>query len=164
MAGQTSLNNTAHISDRGPGPYASGASAVIALTASATLDWTHNGKTITAAAAAGMTITLPAAGGTGWRCRIVLLTTVTSNNFICQVANTTDAYNGFSLMVSDDPATVKGFIASAGSDDTVTLNGSTKGGFVGDTIDIEDVASGLFQVIVRGKQTGTEATMFSAAV
>jgi hypothetical protein len=59
---------------------------------------------------------------------------------------------------------VKGFIASAGSDDTITWNGTTTGGYVGDMIEIEDIASGLFQVKVLGKATGTEATPFSAAV
>jgi hypothetical protein len=162
MAGTTSLNTSARVADRSPGPYSSG---IVALTASATLDWTHNNKTVTTAAAAGLTITLPAASGSGWRCKIVNKTTVTSNSLVVQVANTTDAFNGFSMIVSDDAGgPVKGFIASAGSDDTITWNGTTTGGYVGDMIEIEDIASGLFQVKVLGKATGTEATPFSAAV
>lgn len=164
MTNVTSLNTAARTADAGPGPYASGSNLIVNVTASATLDSSYNRKTVTVSAAAGLTLTLPAATGSGWSCVIVLLTTVTSNNFILQVANSTDAFNGFSAMVSDDPATVKGFIASPGSDDTITLNGSTKGGFVGDQIEIKDVASGLFQVKLMGKQTGTEATMFSSAV
>lgn len=162
--GVTSLNTGARTVDAGPGPYASGSNLVVVLTASATLDASYNRKTVAINAAAGLTVTLPAATGSGWSCVIVLLTTVTSNNVIVQVANSTDAFNGFSAMVSDDPATVKGFIASPGSDDTITLNGTTKGGFVGDQIEIKDIASGLFQVKLMGKQTGTEATMFSSAV
>jgi hypothetical protein len=156
------LNNSARVPDRSPGPYSSG---INAYTASATLDSSHNNKTVTVSAAAGLTLTLPKSTGSGWRARIVLLTTVTSNNVIVKVANTTDAFNGFSNIISDDAGgPAKGFIASAGSDDTITLNGTTTGGYVGDIIEVEDVAAGLFQVKVMGKATGTEATPFSATV
>lgn len=164
MTNVTSLNSASRTVDAGPGTYASGASLLPVLTASATLDSSYRGKTVMINAAAGLTVTLPAATGSGFVVTFILLTTVTSNNVIIQVANSTDAFNGFSLMVSDDPATVKGFIASPGSDDTITLNGTTKGGYVGDQITIRDIASGLFQVIIEGKQTGTEATMFTSAV
>jgi hypothetical protein len=162
--GVTSLNTSARVKDSGPGPYGTTGGRLSTLTASTTLDDSHDDKTVLVDAAAGLTLTLPAATGTGWRTKIMLKTTVTSNNVIVQVANSTDAFNGFSLMVSDDPATVKGFIASAGSDDTITLNGTTKGGYVGDTIEIQDIASGLFEVRITGKQTGTEVTMFTSAV
>lgn len=162
MVGQTSLNNSAHIPDRAPGPYSSG---IVALTDSATLDWTHNNKTITLSKASGLTIILPAATGSGWRSRLLVKTTITSNTLVVKVANTTDAFNGFSIIISDDAGgPAKGFIASAGSDDTITMDGSTTGGYVGDVIEVEDIASGLFQVYVLGKASGTEATPFSATV
>lgn len=162
MTGVTSLNSALRIADRSPGPYSSG---VVTLTASATLDASHNNKTILLDAAAGLTVTLPTSSGNGWRCKIIVKTTVTSNNDIVKVGNTTDAFNGFSMVVSDDVGgPVKGFIASAGSDDTVTLNGTTTGGYVGDIIEVEDIVSGLFEVKVVGKATGTEATPFSATV
>ena len=92
-------------------------------------------------------------------------TTITSNTLVVKVANTTDAFNGFSIIISDDAGgPAKGFIASAGSDDTITMDGSTTGGYVGDVIEVEDIASGLFQVYVLGKASGTEATPFSATV
>ncbi|RTL52930.1 MAG: hypothetical protein EKK40_07065 [Bradyrhizobiaceae bacterium] len=137
---------------------------MVNLTASTALDSSYNDKTVKLNAAAGLTVTLPAATGSGFKVKIVVGTTVTSNGYIIQVANSTDAYQGFSLIVSDDTAAVKGFIASAGSDDTVTLNGTTTGGYVGDVVEIEDIESGKFQVSVTGKATGTEATPFSAAV
>lgn len=162
MTGQTSLNNNAHVGDRGPGQYNSG---LVAITASTTLDNSHNGKTVTFSAAAGLAITLPTATGSGWRVKLVNLTTITSNTTTIKVNNTTDAINGFSNIISDDAGgPAKGFIAAAGSDDTITFNGTTTGGYVGDIVEIEDVASGLFQVKVMGKATGTEATPFSATV
>ena len=114
-------------------------------------------------AAAGLTVILPASDGGNARYRFLIGTTVTSNNVIIKVANTTDAFLGQSMMVSDDPATVKGFIAASG-DDTITLNGGTKGGFLGDQIEIVDIERGKFAVRITGKQTGAEATMFSATV
>lgn len=137
---------------------------VQAVTAGFTLSKNYNGILIRIDAAAGTTFVLPKSDGGMARYRFLLQTTVTSNNVIIKVGNTTDAFIGYSEMVSDDPATVKGFIASPGSDDTITLNGSTKGGFVGDYIEILDVKSGTFFVRVSGKQTGTEASMFSATV
>jgi hypothetical protein len=123
----------------------------------------YNGVLVVINAAAGLTVTLPASDGGNARYRFLLGTTVTSNNVIIKVANTVDAMIGQSSMVSDDPATVKGFIAAAG-DDTITLNGSTKGGFAGDQIEITDFVRGTFAVRITGKQTGAEATMFSATV
>jgi len=48
--------------------------------------------------------------------------------------------------------------------DTITLDGSTTGGILGGQVELQDVASGVFSVVVRGAATGTEATPFSAAV
>jgi hypothetical protein len=115
-------------------------------------------------AAAGATFILPKSDGGNARYRFLIGTTITSNSTIIKVGNTIDAFIGQSMMVSDDPATVKGFIAAPGSDDTITFNGSTKGGFAGDYVEILDIAAGTFFVRITGKQTGTEATMFSATV
>ena len=109
-------------------------------------------------------IIAPAATGSGWRARFVLGATVTSNSTVIKVANSTDAFVGFSQVVSDNAAAVLGYIASAGTDDTVTLNGTTTGGYIGDIIEVEDIAAGTFLVQIAGKATGTEATPFSATV
>jgi hypothetical protein len=101
----------------------------------------------------------------GAKYRFVVKTTVTSNGYIIKVANTTDAFFGFSNIISDDAGgPAKGFIASAASDDTITLNGTTSGGYAGDEVEVEDIAAGVFRVWVMGKATGTEATPFSATV
>lgn len=134
------------------------------VTAGFTLSKNYNGVLILVDAAAGATFILPKSDGSLARYRFLLITTVTSNNFIAKVGNTTDAFVGSSMMVSDDPATVKGFIASPGSDDTITMNGGTKGGFVGDLIELIDVKAGTYFVRITGKQTSAEATMFSATV
>ena len=124
----------------------------------------HDNKIVTLNRAAGITTTLPAATGSGAKFRFLIGTTVTSNTTVIKVANASDAFQGFSQIVSDDTAAVKGFIATAGTDDTITLNGTTTGGYVGDIIEVQDVATNRFQVQVTGKATGTEATPFSATV
>lgn len=134
--------------------------SAITLTAAA-----HAGKTLVVDDATAQTLTLPAATGTGNRYNFILGATKTGSQIV-KVANGTDAFNGFSQAISDDGTggPVKGFIASAGSDDTITLNGTTTGGYVGDEISVQDIGAGVFHVKVEGKATGTEATPFSATV
>jgi hypothetical protein len=123
----------------------------------------HGGAVILANRAAGTTFTLPAATGSGAFFKIVLGVTVTSNSTIVQVANSTDVMTGTATNAADGGDTLVAFETAAASD-TITLNGTTTGGTKGDQITLEDVASGLWSVAVRGAATGTEATPFSAAV
>jgi hypothetical protein len=134
--------------------------------AAATLTWDpelHHNRTITVNNAAGSTVTLPAASGSGARARFVIGTTITSNSFKVQVANATDVMAGVALQAADGGATLNAWEAGA-TDDTITMDGSTKGGIKGDIIELEDIASGLWAVSIRGAATGTEATPFSSAV
>lgn len=124
----------------------------------------HSGKTVVQNSAAGCTMTLPAASGTGALFKIVVSTTITSNGLIIKVANASDALVGNAFTVSDGAAAVLGYIASANSDDTVTLNGTTTGGYAGDQVVLQDIATNRWQVLVLTKSTGTEATPFSATV
>lgn len=136
----------------------------ITLTASATLNRkVHAGAIVNASAAAGMTLTLPASTGKGDKYTIRVHTTVTSNNLIIQVANATDVMTGGAWLAQDAADTVVMFEAASTSD-TITMNGSTKGGIKGDLIELVDAAAGEWQVRVMGSATGTEATPFSAAV
>lgn len=112
--------------------------------------------------AAGLTVTLPAATGSGEKYPFVVATTFTGNGII-QVANSTDVFVGNALFLQDAADTVVGFEAGA-TDDTITLNGTTTGGLAGTEITVTDIAAGKFAVKVVGAATGTEATPFSAAV
>lgn len=124
---------------------------------------THHDRTITLNRAAGCTVTLPAATGSGLRVRLVVGTTLTSGSLVVQVTNT-DIMQGIINHLSDDSAAVKGWGTAADSD-TITFNRTTTGlGAKGDWIEAEDVASGLWQVTGQAKASGTEATPFSAAV
>lgn len=124
----------------------------------------HGGATVVASRAAGITMTLPASSGSGVEFNIVVGTTITSNNLIVQVANSTDIMSGTAVMATDNASDVVVAFETGASDDTITMNGSTKGGIKGDRIRLLDIASGVWQVNIFGSATGTEVTMFSSAV
>ena len=123
----------------------------------------HAGRTTVISAVAGCAVTLPAATGTGSVYRFVIGSTITSNSTTIKVANATDVMTGRAFVVSDNTAAVLGF-ATAAASDTITLNGTTLGGLIGDHIEIIDAITGTFAVRVFTAATGTEATPFSATV
>lgn len=126
---------------------------------------THGSRTITLDRAAGITVTLPAATGSGETYRFVLVTTVTSNSTIIQVANSSDVMDGsvFLMQDNDVDGDVKLWKADAG-DDTITMGGTTTGGFKGTIVTCTDVASNLWSVEAIGIGSGSLATVWSAAV
>jgi hypothetical protein len=136
--------------------------APISLTASATLNPSYAGTTVTLNAAAGLTVTLPAAVASGRVYNFVVGTTVTSNNYVIQVT-TTDIMTGNVILAQDAGDTLVMFECAADSD-TITMNGTTKGGLKGDRITLTDVASGVWNLAMVGAATSTEATPLSAAV
>ena len=145
-------------------PLKSMSPGVIDLTA-ATLTMTeidHAGRTILSNLAATQTITLPRATGSGamYRFYVKILKT---GDLIIKVANADDSMLGSIHMLQDGGDTSIGFEIAA-ADDTITLNGSTKGGLAGDRVDICDVLPGLFMVHAWLSGSGSEATPMSAAV
>lgn len=128
------------------------------------------GKTVVLNRAGGVTVTLPAATGTGNRFRYVVGTALSAASHVIQVANGTDVMHGNAFVAADDSSgAIKGWSTAdtgttATESDTITLDGSTKSGYPGTEIIVEDIATNVFAVFIRGKATGTEATPFSAAV
>ena len=107
--------------------------------------------------------TLPAASGTGDRYTFVVGVAATATQSKIKVANATDIMRGIAFAATTTSDNAEAFICSATSD-TITLNGTTTGGVVGDMFQIIDVAAGIFNVVGFTAPTGTEATPFSAAV
>jgi len=144
--------------------FISGSDSLVTVDANVTLTSAANaGRTMLLDVASGATVTLPAASGTGNTYSFFVKTTVTSNNYIIQVANSSDTMSGVAIVANDGGDTASIFETDANSD-TITLNGSTTGGILGATITLQDVATNKFSVNVTGAATGTEATPFSAAV
>ena len=148
------------------------ANAVVSATA-ATLTLapaTHSEKTVVLNRAAGIAVTLPAATGSGARYRLVVGIALSAASHTIAVASGTDYMRGVSLTAADDASgSAKAWATAdtgtvATESDTITLDGSTKSGYPGTIIELEDIASAVWSVNIRGKATGAEATPFSAAV
>lgn len=134
------------------------------LTASATLTQAgYDECTLVLNAAAGLTVTLPAATGSGARFRFIVGTSVTSNDYTIQVVGN-DVMDGLIFGANDEATPTMEVWATASDSDTITMDGSTQGGIIGDRIELEDIGADQWAVHGWIKQSGTEATPFSAAV
>lgn len=126
----------------------------------------HSGKTIFLDTLTGSVVTLPAATGTGNTYCFWVSVAPTSNNHIVKVANATDVITGNVLLTIVTGATSAGFTeATAATEDTITMNGTTTGGIKGSYFELTDVAAG-FWLLSKANLigSGSLATPFSATV
>jgi hypothetical protein len=117
----------------------------------------------------GITVTLPAATGSGAQYQFYVGLALSSNNYIVKVANANDYMRGVAWTTQDGGDTALSFdTADSGTvateSDTVTLNGGTTGGVVGSLITVRDIMPNIWFVELQNKATGSEATPFSATV
>lgn len=141
------------------------AQAVVATTATSltVTKAEHAGKTVLVNSTSPITITLPAATGSGAKYKFVMGVDATGTASKIRVANAVDVMMGYAFAVTTSSDNAEAFKTSATSD-TISMNGTTQGGVAGDIYLIEDVAAGKFSVLCFTAPTGTEATPFSAAV
>jgi len=133
----------------------------ITVTGSTTLTKdNHGGTLVVHNAVGGGTLTLPASNGDGQTIKVIVHTTVTSS-LIIAVANGTDVIRG-GVSISTDVAGIT--MLAGGTDDTITMNGSTTGGLAGSTITLVDYKAGFWNVTGFLASTGSEATPFSATI
>ena len=133
---------------------------VITKTASATLGEYEAGHVIVVNAAGGATLTLPAATGSGYQWHIYGAATQTGDFVLNASTNGADVVGIADL--GNDSAGASRFYAAATSN-TVTLNGTTKGGIKGWRIHVTDFLTDEFHVEILSEASGNEATPFSAA-
>ena len=111
---------------------------------------------------AAATFTLPAATGSGATYHFIV-SVVNTSNYVIQVTGD-DTIDGSVILHQDSANTVVSFNTVAASD-TITLNGTTKGGVsIGDELTLIDSASNQYTVKGVLTASGTEETPFSAAV
>jgi hypothetical protein len=94
--------------------------------------------------ATGFTITLPKSTGSGKYYPFGVGKTVTSGNHVAVTASGDFIAGNIAGGVTN--STFKTFVANGTSNTTVTLNGSTQGGFIGDFIAFWDFLSGVWLV------------------
>jgi hypothetical protein len=156
-AGTTKKMTADYLAGMVSAPVATTATS-LAITAAA-----HAGRTVAINSTAAIAVTLPQALGTGNKYKFFIGVAATATSHTIKVANATDVMTGYAFCVTTTSDNAEGFKTSATSD-TITLNGTTLGGVVGDTVEIEDVKTGVFSVRLCTAPTGTEATPFSATV
>lgn len=123
------LNRAADVSGR-----------LVAAGASLTLTQaTHDGKVILLDAAAGSTITLPAASGSGAKFTLLVSVKPTSNQHRINVVGDDEFVGSVNILDADLAAQGAYAAADAGDNDQLDLNGTTKGGQVGDWLELIDL-------------------------
>lgn len=128
-----------------------------------TLTAADAGRCIALDTAAGTTVTLPLATGTGNRYCFVVTVAATSNQHRINVAaGATNAFAGGIIQGNDsDNTTVMWPAAAASDNDQINLSGTATGGFKGARYEIVDEVTGSWSVIGWSDASGTEATPFA---
>ena len=126
----------------------------------------HAGRTLLLGEVGGnaaVTLTLPAATGSGAVYKFIVSVTNTSNYKIQVVGD--DTIDGIMMYLDEDGTNVSAFPTVAASD-TITLNGGTTGGLVGDYLELIDIAADQYHVrgVMRVAAGANPVTPFSAAV
>lgn len=144
-----------------PSPYFSNYGIVTVTDATVTItDDAHVGQRVVFNRAAGVTATLPAATGSGNRYEFIGAVDATGDQIIQVTGDDTMAGVAY---LGNDSAGASCFYTAATSD-TITMDGSTKGGLKGWRVICDDIAADTWAVMVFSEASGTEATPFSAAV
>lgn len=94
--------------------------------------------------AAASTCTLPDATGSGAVFRFIV-TAVNTNNHVVVVPDASNTIKG-SVNILDNDSNAQTAYAASGTDDTLTLNGTTTGGQIGDWIEFVDIAADTWAV------------------
>ena len=127
----------------------------------------HAGRTLLlgeVGANALVTLTLPDATGSGATYKFIVSVANTSN-YVIKVPDADNTIAGIMTYLDEDGTAVTAFPTVAASD-TITLNGGTKGGIVGDYLEIIDIAADKYHVrgVMRVAAGANPATPFSATV
>jgi hypothetical protein len=127
----------------------------------------HAGRTLLLGEVGGnalVTLTLPAATGSGATYKFIVSVANTSN-YVIKVADASDTIDGIMLYLDEDGTAVTAFPTVAASD-TITLNGGTTGGIIGDYLELVDIATDQYHVrgVMRVAAGANPATPFSATV
>lgn len=124
-------------------------------------DEAHVGQRVIFNRAAGVTATLPEATGSGNRYEFIGAVDASGSQII-KVADSTDVMMGTAYL-GNDSAGASCFY-TADTSDTITLDGSTRGGLKGWRVVCDDIAVNTWAVVVMSEASGAEATPFSATV
>lgn len=135
--------------------------AVINTTASA-LGLTqvlHGNRAVTISSATPIAITLPTSSGSGTKYRLVVMVAATATQHTIKIGTTGEVFQGV-VFNKSTTTTTTGYAATA-TDNTLTLNGTTTGGVVGDEYELTDIKTGFWQLRGLTAASGAAATPLS---
>ena len=114
---------------------------------------------------ANVTLTLPDATGSGDMYEFVVTVHMASNDYKIQCPDADNTITGQVQYLDEDGTAVTSYPTVAASD-TITLNGGTQGGLVGDTLTLIDIAADKWMVkgLMRVSAGANPSTPFTAAV
>ena len=125
---------------------------------------THDSRIVLLDTAAGSTLTLPAATGSGAVYKCIVSVLATSNSHVVKVTGDDVMYGMVIISDQDTAGTTTSFVTAADSD-TVTLNRTTSGSVtIGEWLEFVDIAADKWAVRGVLTNTGAGATPFSATV
>ena len=125
-----------------------------------------NRRMIVTGTGAAAAMTLPEATGTGDRYIFIMGQVNTSGTTFVNADTTNCSYHGsMNLLDVDSTAQTAYFTVTAGGTDTVTFNGTTTGGQIGDFVEFVDIATDKWMVFGQARvPAGSNiATPFSSA-
>lgn len=144
-------------------PLSGGGANVVTVSAGATTlaitPALHAGKTVVLQNTAPIAVTLPAATGTGDKYEFFVDAAATATSSTISAASATDYMSGVCWAATTATNAVLAYIASATSA-IIQLNGTTKGGVVGDKIVLIDVGASLWSAQLFTAPTGSTVTPF----
>jgi hypothetical protein len=126
----------------------------VAITASTAVNrHVQDNKPIVVNAAAGATVTLPLATGTGAKFKVVVGTLLTSNTVVVKASGSGLFFGGaLTNDIGDSSAATADFYPTASDSNTFTMTASIGGGKVGDWFEAIDIATNKWAVF--GVQAG----------
>jgi hypothetical protein len=124
---------------------------------------TYESKIIRLSRAAGITVTLPAATGTGSEYEFRIPTSLSGTTKI-KAASSSDVLQGHVQVDASLASNAPVSFTAGTTADTISLNGTTTGGKLGDYFRLVDVASGVWHVEGFVRATGASATPFVVSV
>ena len=127
----------------------------------------HAGRTLLLGEVGGnalVTLTLPDATGSGATYKFIV-TVMNTSTYVIICPDSSNTIDGIMLYLDEDGTAMTGYPTVAASD-TITLNGGTTGGQVGDYLELVDIAADQWHVrgVMRVLTGVNPATPFSATV
>jgi hypothetical protein len=140
---------------------------VVALAATTAITQAlHEGRVLIVTGTAAAAYTLPEATGSGDRYKFIMNQVNTNGTTFVAADTTNTSYHGsINLLDVDAASQTAYFTVTAGGTDTVTFNGTTTGGQIGDILEFVDIGTDRWSVFgqARVPAGSNPATPFSSA-